>query len=573
MAQSDGEILASTTAGGAIFRRLGRLGVDLVFVNPGTDFPPLIEGLAEAEAESVVVPRALVVGHEMAAIGMAHGYYLITGRAQAAILHTNVGLSNGITALLNAASDYVPIVLMSGRTPTVERGRTGARTVPIGWGQEMRDQTALVRESTKWDYELRFPEQVGELLDRAYAIGHSTPKGPVYLSLPREVLCEPCPSQDIDAEVSMQPAVVVAADSAMARAAEILSGAERPLIISQRGAGSAAGFAALARLSEQWSIPVCQYWAVANAISAEHPMHIGDELQPWIAEADVVLVIDSLAPWAPDSHRLSDECQVIQLGPDPLHSRVPVRNFRVNLAITTEVGPGIEVLEAELRKCDDSYAVERANRRASIDGYVLSRRAGLAETASKGSSAHLTKAYVSRSIGEAVEGHTATVLSELGAAMEFVGPTSHDSWRRLPHSGGLGWALPCALGMKLADPDRLVIATMGDGSYLFANPVACHQVAEAYDIAVLSIVFNNAAYGVVGQAVLGMYPTGYAAKEDEVPLTRLLPCPDFVKIAEASRAFAERVDHADNLASALERAIHAVTVEGRQALLDVRIDG
>ena len=93
-------------------------------------------------------------------MGMAHGYYFASGRAQAVVLHTNVGLANGAIGAINAATDHVPVLLMSGRTPTLEEGRFGARTVPIGWGQEMRDQAALVREACKWDYELRFPEQV-----------------------------------------------------------------------------------------------------------------------------------------------------------------------------------------------------------------------------------------------------------------------------------------------------------------------------------------------------------------------------------------------------------------------------
>ncbi len=75
-------------------------------------------------------------------------------------------------------------ILMSGRTPVTERGRFGGRSVPAGWGQEMRDQAALVREACEWDYELRFPEQIDEILIRAHAIANSTPKGPVYLSLP-----------------------------------------------------------------------------------------------------------------------------------------------------------------------------------------------------------------------------------------------------------------------------------------------------------------------------------------------------------------------------------------------------
>src|SRR3712207_185603 len=91
--------------------------------------------------------------------------------------------------VINAARDNVPVLLLSGRTPLGEGGRTGARDLPIHWGQEMRDQGAMLRELVKWDHELRLPEQAPELVDRALAIATSPPMGPVYLSLPREVLC------------------------------------------------------------------------------------------------------------------------------------------------------------------------------------------------------------------------------------------------------------------------------------------------------------------------------------------------------------------------------------------------
>ena len=341
------------TAGGAVFGRLAQLGVDVVFVNSGTDFPPIIEGLAEAAAHDVDMPRAIVVPHEHAAMGMAHGYYFATGRPQAVMLHTNVGLANGATGAINAATDHVPMLLMSGRTPTVEQDRFGARTVPIGWGQEMRDQTALVREACKWDYELRFPEQVPQVIDRAYAIATSTPKGPVYVSLPREVLCEPCPLDQLATAPAMVAAEITAPAAVFDQAAAMLAQAKRPVIFAQRGAGSEAGFDALARLADQWAIPVCQYWAVAMAISSEHPTYVGQNPEPWITDADVVLVIDSLAPWSPDVHRLAPECKVIQLGPSPLYDRFPVRNFRSDLSITSEVGEGLVDLERALNGLSD----------------------------------------------------------------------------------------------------------------------------------------------------------------------------------------------------------------------------
>jgi len=181
--------LPAATAAEALLATLRARGVEYLFANAGTDFAPLIEGLARASSAGLAMPAPLVVPHESAAIAMAHGYYLATGRPQAVMVHVNVGLANTVMGVINAARDNVPLLLLSGRTPAGEGGRTGSRDLPIHWGQEMRDQGAMVRELVKWDYELRLPEQVPELIDRALAIAMSPPMGPVYLSLPREVLC------------------------------------------------------------------------------------------------------------------------------------------------------------------------------------------------------------------------------------------------------------------------------------------------------------------------------------------------------------------------------------------------
>ena len=140
-----------------------------------------------------------------------------------------------------------------------------------------------------------------------------------------------------------------------------------------------------------------------------------------------------------------------------------------------------------------------------------------------------------------------------------------------PHSGGLGWGFPAALGAQLADRDRLVIAAIGDGSYMFANPVACHQIAEALELPVLVVVKNNAMWNAVRRAVAGGYPDGAAMKRNEIPLTSLEPMPDFAAIARASRAHAERIERGADLPDALARALDVIRTERRQVLLDVRV--
>ncbi len=562
---------ATITAGGAILARLKAVGVDYIFANSGTDFPPIIEGLAEAKAKNVPLPQTVIIPHENAAMGMAHGYYLATGRAQAVMAHTNVGLANCSIGAINAAMEHVPMLLFSGRTPVVEQGRLGARTVPISWGQEMRDQAGMIREVVKWDYELRFPEQAVDIVDRAYAVANSTPRGPVYLSLPREVLCEQCPADDLDAAARMAPAVSTPRLSDIEAAVQMLHAAKRPLIIAQRGAGSDAGFACLSEFVDQWAIPVCQYWAVQLAVPTGHPMAIGMDPGPWLADADLVIVIDSLAPWSPDIHTLPPDCKVIHVGQNPLYANVPIRNFRSDLTLAGDTADVIEMLSSAAAPYLAPTDAARHARHDMVSKASVSRRQAVAQEAENGRGDPMSKAFVSQCLSRAIAGRRTTVLSELGAPLEPMDLREHGSWFQEPHSGGLGWCFPASLGMKLADPERLVIATMGDGSYMFSNPVACHQIAEAMDIAVLVLVLNNSEWGAVRQSVLGVYPDGYAARSNAMPLVSLAPTPDFAQVASASRAWTAKVDTAEQLLPALETGIDQVMTKKRHALIEIRI--
>lgn len=559
----------SMTAGGAVFARLKALGVDVVFANSGTDFPPIIEGLAEARANGVALPRALVIPHEHAAMGMAHGYYLMTGRPQAVMLHTNVGLANGVIGAINAACEHVPVLLMSGRTPVTEAGRFGARTVPIAWGQEMRDQTALVRESCKWDYELRFPEQVAGLLDRAWAIASSTPKGPVYLSLPREVLCEPAPAAGLAGPPSIAPVTGAPDPEAVATAAAWLAAARAPLVIAQRGSGDAASFAAFADWASEWGIPVCSWWATHLAIPTDHPCHVGADPGPWLAGADVVVVLDSLAPWWPDRHPVAQGAKVVNIGPDPVFSRFPVRNFRSDLSIAGESRLTVPALIASMRGLhrDEALLAERRQRVAAAAEASRSALRSRAADAGRG----ITKALVSLRLGEALDGIESSVFSELGTQLGVLRREAHRSWFQEPHSGGLGWSFPCAMGAQLAEPGRVCVATMGDGSYMFANPTVCHQIAEALGLPVLVVILNNEEWGAVRASVAGTYPNGWAARANEMPLTTLKPSPDFALTAQASRGWSRTVTEPEELEGAIAEALRVVREERRQALLNVKV--
>jgi acetolactate synthase-1/2/3 large subunit len=557
------------TAAEAYLVLLKARGIDWLLANAGTDFAPIIEALSRGAQAGLAMPEPVVVPHENAAVGMAHGYYLVTGRPQAVMVHVNVGTANALMGLLNAARDNVPIFFTSGRTPITDADRVGARDLPIHWGQEMRDQAGMLREYVKWDYELRYGEQAELIVDRALAIAMSEPRGPVYLSLPREALAAPVEDFTYGERPVMQaPATPHPGPEAIEQAAEILAAAERPLIIAGRSESSALAFGALADLADRFALPVVHFWPSRLALATDHPMHVGFDSGPWLEDADAVVVLDAMVPWIPKSHARPDGCRVIQIGPDPLFADLPMRSFPVSVAIAADVPATLDALGAALdaRGLDDAAATAR--RRERINRRNADQKEAVRAAIEEGHGSPMGPAWVSHCI-DRIKGPDGVVFNELAcdpAVMTFTRPGCYFS-----HSlaGGLGWGLPAALGAKLADRDRLVIAAVGDGSYMFANPVACHQVGEALGLPVLTVVFNNGVWNAVRKTTRAVYPDGFAARSNRMPLASLEPSPAYEKIVEASNGYGERVETADALPGALERALAAVRKDKRQALLNV----
>jgi len=167
-------------------------GIDCFFANAGTDFASIVDAFARFQTDGKTTPRPIVVPHEFVAVSMAHGYYLVTGRPQAVMVHVTVGTANGAGAIINASRTQVPILFTAGRTPITEDGALpGARDTHIHWAQEAFDQAGMLREYVKWDYELRQAAQLEAVVDRALELAMAEPRGPVYLTLPREVLAQP----------------------------------------------------------------------------------------------------------------------------------------------------------------------------------------------------------------------------------------------------------------------------------------------------------------------------------------------------------------------------------------------
>ena len=167
------------TAAQAYLELLSLRGIDYFFANAGTDFVSIVDAFAYRQSQGKDLPRPLTIPHETPLVSMAHGYYLVTGRPQVAMVHVGVGTANALGALLAASRARVPILFSAGRTPITEEGSPASRSNYIHWGQESFDQAGMVREYVKWDYELRTPSQLETVVDRALTMAMTEPRGPV----------------------------------------------------------------------------------------------------------------------------------------------------------------------------------------------------------------------------------------------------------------------------------------------------------------------------------------------------------------------------------------------------------
>ena len=540
-------------------------GIDYLFANPGTDFAPIVEAFSRAARTNRPVPRPMVIPHENAAVGMAHGYTAVTGKPQAIMLHTNVGTANAINMLINASRDRIPMLLTSGRTPFTETGAEGSRSVHIHWSQEMFDQAGMLREMVKWDYEMKRGDQAATVVDRALEIATASPQGPAYLSLPREVLGETL-SAPAETNLSRRigPKPPVAHPSDIETLADWIAAAENPLIICGMLGRDPQDSIVLSRLAEKYALPVIPYQTRYFALSADHPMFQGSVPGPLLADADLVIVFETDVPWIPSKQSPPANARIVQIGEDPLHKRLPMRSFPSDLTLTATTRSVLESLETALAARATPHVAARDTRlrnrsRTLHDGWRQeAERAGQSDV--------ITLPWLNHCLRDIVDADT-KVISEYSFRQEYCPLHTPGSLFAVSNAGGLGWGFPASLGVKLASPNALVMSVLGDGAYMFANPIACHYTAQMQNLPVLTIIYNNALYGAVRSATLDMYAKGTAAESDGRLLADL-PAPSFEKIVAAHDGHGERVDRPADLPAALQRAAAAVR-NGQQALVNV----
>jgi acetolactate synthase-1/2/3 large subunit len=322
---------------------------------------------------------------------------------------------------------------------------------------------------------------------------------------------------------------------------------------------------AITHLSETFGIPVVHYRPRYLALSTEHPMNAGWQPHALLKDADLVLCIECDVPWIPSQGGPRPDAKLVHIGPDPLYARYPMRGFRTDVALTGLVAPTLAQLEERALR----HAAAASKLKERFD--ALGRQFAGERARLRGGPAGMSARYASACVNQLLDADS-VVVNEYPLALEEMQIRGACRYYASAPSGGLGWGLGAALGAKLASPGSTVVCCVGDGAYMFGNPTASHFVSEAMKLPVLYIVFNNARWAAVHRSTLAMYPKGAAAGMKQPPFATLEPSPRFEKTVEASGGYGVRVEDAQLLLPALQRALKVVREEKRQALVNICLE-
>ena len=547
-------------------------GIEYVFANAGTDFAPIIEALVYARNNGIRTPEFITVPHENVAIAMAHGYFLETGKPAAVMVHVTVGTANALCGLMNAARDQAPILLTAGCSPSTEKGHIGSRNASIHWGQDSFDQGGMVREWVKWDYELRPGQPPEEIVGRALDIAMSEPKGPVYLSMPREVLgdlTEEKPEPPRGRKLGSLPATPSL--DGIRQTAEWIAESQCPLIITSSTGRNPDSFHKLSQIAETYGIGVAmpgEPGAREISISTTHPMFSGVHPTELLSLADVLISLDCEVPWWPNEVKVRQDAKQIHISADPMFSRYPVRGFQMDLAIAGSSNQALHMLETALEESCAQHANKVKTRQTLLQ--ILSegrsrRHHALVKDMEQRSPIHAAR--VAQCVNEVINEDT-VIVNEMGVPLNFLDLSTPRSYFSSSLAGGLGFGLGAALGVKMGNRAKQVILIVGDGSYMFGCPTAAHHTASMYGLPTTTIVMNNSKWNAVHRSTLGMYPNGLAAKAEQMPLVSLGTSPEYQDIMKACGGYGEKVESAFELKAALQRCLQ-MNAEGKSALLNV----
>jgi benzoylformate decarboxylase len=538
---------------------LKRSGVRHLFGNPGTTELPFLDALPDSGLEYVVALQ------EATAVAAADGYAQASGQVGVANVHVTPGVANGLSILHNAARAKTPLLVTAGQQDT-----RFLMHDPILSG----DLVQLTEQFTKWSYEVRRADEAPSALRRALKLALTPPTGPVFLSLPMDLMAETV--EDAGDAAPVLASRTRADAAALARAAEILGGARSPVIIAGDGVARAGAMSELVRLAELIGArvhgePVFR----RTSFPGDHPLWRSGlfpappAIRRALDGADAVLIVGATVftwflhtPGEPFPRGLA----VVQIDDD---AREIGRSHAPTLGIVADPRGALAELADAIAASQPVAARAAAAARAREIGAARAQQVSRMQAAADADRerAPISQAHLMRTLA-AVAPRDVAVVDESATSLPYV-------LRYLPlatpgsffggKTGTLGWAMGAALGVQLASPGRTVVATIGDGSVMY-SPQALWTAAR-YRLPVTYVVPNNASYAILksGMLTLGLD----SAKREIYPGMDLVdPEIDYVALARALGVRAERVETPGVLGDVLR----ACLAHPGPALVDVAID-
>ncbi len=565
------------TASTAFLESLVEAGVSYIFANFGSDHPALLEAIADARASGREIPHVITCPFEMVGLAAAHGHTMVSGKIQAVFVHVDCGTQSLAGAVHNAARARIPVLLYAGLSPATQEGELrGSRNEFIQWIQDAHDQRGLVRDYVKYSNEFRTSANIKQVVHRALQIAGSDPKGPVYLVGAREIMEQEAQHVAINTSqwAPVRPSALPA--DGVQLLVEALAGARRPLVVTSHVGKNVAAVAELESLCDRLGIGVLDSVPSAMNCSHRNPLYQGSQWnQPVqsaaLAEADVILVIESDVPWIPAISKPADDARIFHIDVDPLKRSMPLWYIRATSAFQADALTALRQLNAAL-----AHVPLDAGRIGERRAHYVARHARRAQQllTKEQSRDRPTIEHLMACLRAHLQ-HEGLVLSEAitnyPQVCDHLAPVRPGSYFA-SGGGSLGWNGGAAIGAKLAAPDQTVVSITGDGSYMFSVPSSVHWMARRYDTPFLQVVLNNGGWQAPRLSTLSVHPDGYAARGAPLDLD-FAPAPEYGAIAAAAgNAYARVVDAAADVPEALAATLRAVREERRCAVLDIRLN-
>ena len=558
----------------AFLRVLGGMGVEYIFASPGSEWSPVWECLAKPRSDTEPVPGYLSSRHEETAVGMASGYAKATGKLPAVMIHTTVGSLHATMALRAALHEQVPMVVFAGESV----GFGDAETPDPGaqWLRHLTDvggPARLVDRCVKWSFAVNSRVVLPATVQRACQLALASPRGPVFVSLPMELLFE---TMTLDAPASAAlPLPPAASPEGIEELARKLAEAKNPIIVGEEVGRSAGTVERLVELAELLGAPVVETWSPTyRNFPPDHPLHGGFDSRQYFKETDLILLLGTAEPWHPPSSGPGAGVQVAVLDEDPLRTHLPYWPYPVDLCLTGEVesslGLLLERLRARIGKKDPARAKRAEQWR---ERHKERKRAWREEVLALKGRKPIDTRWVAHELNQVLPSDAIVVeetITHRLAIQRYLDNVKAGSFFSGSY-GGLGTGLGTALGVKVAAPERPVLMLIGDGSFNYNPVLAALGCAQEHGLPMLIVLFNNHGYLSQKSGLPKYYPEGWAMKTRTFVGTSITPAPDYAAVVRAFDGYGEKVEEPGDVRPALERGLKALG-NGQVALIDIWLE-